>query len=103
MPQHDVPNRERGDGRVSDQDPNEPPHDQVRDEEDHNPILGTALCPCESEFLRPTRPYEMKTGVYSGTILYSSITSGIDILMQPCEAAVPSEERTSVPWMPAPS
>ena len=34
---------------------------------------------------------DTKIGVPSGTMSKSSITSGMDILMQPCEAAVPSE------------
>src|SRR5205085_6533087 len=46
--------------------------------------------------------HAMYTGAPSGVWLYSSITSGIDIRMHPCEAAVPSELSSSVPWMPAP-
>ena len=45
----------------------------------------------------------MYVGAPVGTLSYSSITSGIAIRMQPCEAAVPSEPIWSVPWMPAPS
>ena len=45
----------------------------------------------------------MSTGVPTGTRGYRSTTSGTVMRMQPCEAAVPIEPGSPVPWMPTPS
>ena len=39
----------------------------------------------------------------TGTLRYRLITSGTRMRMQPCDAAVPIEDRLAVPWKPTPS
>src|SRR3954454_4283591 len=59
---------------------------------------------CEAREKSPSG-YPTYTGVCTGTRLYRSITSGIVMRTQPCEALWPIEPYSdgSMPWMPAPS
>lgn len=47
-------------------------------------------------------PYLMSTGVPTGTRLYSAITFATCMRMHPCDARVPIDASSPVPWKPTP-